>query len=76
MADDVKNSIDIQIKEGILICSIPLTSEDNDETKSKIMSYGALKVVEEQISIFYMQRAMRKQQILRTNGPIIPGRTH
>lgn len=72
--DTVKKDIIITIEDGVMKCSIPLSTEETDEVKSKITAYGSLKVAEEQMSIFYMQRAMRRQQLLRGNGPIIPGR--
>lgn len=78
MADEkdvnAQKDIIIGIENGVLKCSIPLTTEESDETKCKITAYGSLKVAEEQVSIFFMQRAMRRAQLLRQNGPIIPGR--
>lgn len=62
--------IKIEIKDTTLFCEVPLLDPGNNETMSKIISYGALKAAEEQISIFFMKRAMQRQQLL-TRAPMI-----
>lgn len=67
---DKEIGIRIEVKDGLLTCSIPLLSQENDEVSCKIATYGALKLAEEHASIFYMKRAMQRQQIMR---PPVPG---
>lgn len=55
----------IEVKEGMLTCSISLDSQPGDLTGSKIAAYGALKVAEEHASIYFMRKAMIQQQILQ-----------
>jgi hypothetical protein len=68
-----EQEIKIEIVDKVLICSIPLISQEGSDSKAKMITYGALKLAEEQASIFYMQRAMQRQALLRNNGIIKPG---
>lgn len=69
-----KSDIKVVIEDNMLVCCIPLTNPDGDESKSKIVAYGALKLAEEQVSIYFMQKAVRRAQLLRPPlGSFRPG---
>jgi hypothetical protein len=72
---DAQGDIGVTIKEDVLHCTIPLKNPDGDLNKAKIVCYGALKLAEEQASVYFMQEAIRKRQnaILRPSGSIKPG---
>jgi hypothetical protein len=65
--------IKVTIEGKMLECLIPLFNPDNDDTKAKIVAYGALKVAEEQVSIYFMRREMQRQALLRNSSIIKPG---
>lgn len=65
----MENEIKVIIEGSTLTCSIPLRSDDNDDAKAKIMAYGALKFAEEQVSIYFMRRAVQRNAL--TNQSII-----
>lgn len=70
------DAIKVVIENDTLICSVPLINSEKDLSKAKIVAYGALKLAEEQVSIYFMRvQAMRMQQV-RTNQIIKPGLAH
>lgn len=56
------NEIYIGIQNGVLTCIIPLFEDSKDMSKSKMQTYGALKLAEEQASIFFMNEHVRRRQ--------------
>jgi hypothetical protein len=67
--------IDVTIREDTLVCTIPLKNDDGDLSKAKVVCYGALKLAEEQASIYFMNEAIRRRQnaLLKPITPFKPG---
>lgn len=66
-------SIEIS-KDEILTVTIPLNLQSS-AIENKVSAYGTLKVAEEQVSIYFMQKAMRERQatIIKPSKPFTPG---
>lgn len=65
MSDSIKPedvAVEVGVKDGLLTCKIPMLAPDGDLNKSKITVYGALKLAEEQASIYFMQQQMKRRQ--------------
>lgn len=76
MADDgveIKEvAVTVKVENGLLTCLIPLNDHECNTMRAKMIAYGALKLAEEQASIYFMRQEMKRQQLQRA-GIIKPG---
>jgi hypothetical protein len=65
-------AVTVKVENGVLTCLIPLNDHENNVMRAKMIAYGALKLAEEQASIYFMRQAMQREALMRS-GIIKPG---